>query len=83
MAERIFSDATVRLSPSHIQLAKDVKVGSKVRMVLSGTVKEVRQKVAESVDDAAQLGEIILSVSTVKIASNSEIADLFEEDLDG
>jgi len=81
---RPFSQATIDLSPDDLKKINDLKVGGKVRFVLYGTLREVSLRQADtSKEGAADEGVAVVEVSNLKLASNNEIAELFDEEFDG
>lgn len=81
--KQINSEAHLTLSADHTPLLKDVKVGGKVRLVMYGTLKSVSQNSGEATDEGgAQSGSLSMSVTGLKIASNNDIAELFDEEFD-
>lgn len=61
----------------------DAKVGSRVRLVITGTVRNISKGNTDDSQEGSNVGSLELDVNTIKMAANSDIADLFEEDLDG
>lgn len=82
MAEKLFTDARIDLSPEHLAALKDVKVGGRVRVVLYGTVKLHSERQIENDMEGASSGTLELNVSNMKLVSNNDIADLFDEEFD-
>lgn len=61
----------------------EAKVGSNVRIVLMGTVKSVEKRADGRLEDARTSGNVTIDISSIRVGSNNEIAELFEDDLSG
>lgn len=61
----------------------DAKVGSRVRIVLMGIVKRAESHAETRTDEAKTGGSVEIDITSIRIGSNSEIAELFEDDLNG
>jgi hypothetical protein len=83
MMKRPFTEATLQLSKEDLRQLAGLQIGSKVHIILNGNVKEMRQSSEDVTEDGASSGAVTLNVSSMKIAGSSEVADLFEEELDG
>jgi len=82
----ITSSAHINLQGDHVGLVNEEKIraGSKVRIVLYGTVSEVSEHAGDPMDQGGDgSASIGMDVSTVRLASNNDIAELFDEELDG
>lgn len=78
--------ATLDLVGGDVGLAKkaEVKVGSRMRIVLTGIVKETGQEASDDMTvEGPVAGKLVLDVQNLRIGSNNEIADLFNEEIDG
>ena len=83
---RATTQVTFELVGSDVGLAKkaDMKVGARMRIVLTGVVKETGQTASDDMTfEGPASGKLVLDVSQLRIGSNSEIADLFNEELSG
>lgn len=80
---KLSSSARVELTGEDLQKVKELKVGGKVRLVLYGTLKSLNISAGESTEEGADSGSLEMTVSTLKTASNNEIAELFDEEFDG
>jgi hypothetical protein len=85
--EKPFSRAMIDLSPDDMKLAQKMqaKVGGKVRIVLYGELKALSQRAQDDKSEIAlpSAGSIEIDVSRMQLASNNEIAELFDEEFDG
>lgn len=88
MAEKELSTrANISLSAEHLKAVQklQMKVGSKVRLVLYGELTGMSQHAPADQTELATPagGSIDMSVSSLRAASNNEIAELFDEEFDG
>lgn len=78
-----FSRASIELSPEDLKKAGDLKVGGRVRFILYGTLKELGQSQPDdSTEAGATVGHAVIEVSNLRMASNNEFADLFDDEFD-
>ena len=78
-----FSRAHIQLSPEDLKKAGKLKVGGRVRFILYGTLKELNQaQPDDSNEGGSTTGSVVLEVSNLKMASNNEIAELFDDEYD-
>lgn len=80
------TQATFDLVGDDVGLARkaDLKVGSRMRIVLTGIVKETGQAASEDMTvEGPASGRLVLDIQNLRIGSNSEIADLFDEEMSG
>lgn len=77
-----FSRAEIELGTEDLKLAKKMKVGGKVRVVVYGTLKELHQSAGDPTTEGMQTGRLVIDASSIKLASNNEIAELFDDEFD-
>jgi len=75
-----FSETYISVGGDDLKLLKKMKVGSRVRVVLYGTLKSKSEHASDVSSDVKQGGSISIAVSRMNLASNSEIADLLDDD---
>lgn len=80
--ERPFSETFIDVGGDDVKLLKGMKVGSRVRVVLYGTLKAKSERSEDATTETVAGGSITLTVSKMTLASNSEIADLLDDDED-
>lgn len=80
-----FSKVVVQLAPEHLDLIKkaSTKVGARVRLVVYGSLKGFSEQQSDRSEEGANSGTLEVDASNVKYASNSEIAELFDDEFDG
>jgi hypothetical protein len=80
-----FSQVHVMLSPEHLALVEKAraKPTSRVRLVVYGTLKGLSMGQDDRSQEGAATGTLEIDASSLKFASNNEIADLFDEEFDG
>lgn len=83
--EKRVSLATLEATPDHMAIIDkgEAKVGGKVRLVIYGTLKEFAKTQSDLSQEDSNAGKLTIAVSNVRFASNNEIAELFDEELDG
>lgn len=80
----INAEASVTMSPDQMDLVKKLKVGGKVRLVLYGSLTALNLSADENSEmGGPNGGDLTMTVTNMKVASNNDIAELFDEDLDG
>lgn len=78
------STAHLMLAGKDLALLEGMKVDGKVRLIVYGRIARLSQQASENIEEqGASTGLLEVDVTTLKAASNSEIAELFDEDLDG
>jgi len=80
------TQATFDLVGDDVGLAgkANLKVGARMRIVLTGIVKETGLQASQDMTvEGPAAGKLVLDVQNLKIGSNSEIADLFNEEISG
>lgn len=79
------TSAMIDLSAEDLGLVNemDAKVGSRVRIVLYGIVQGVSKSAGDPTEEGGGSGHLTINVSNMKLASNNEIAELFDEEFDG
>lgn len=80
------TEASFDLVGGDVELARKagMKVGARMRIVLTGIVKETGQAASEDMTvEGPASGRLVLDVQNLRIGSNSEIADLFDEEMSG
>lgn len=79
-----FSKVRIELGEDHVGLGKDLKVGGKVRVVVYGTLKAIAAEAADDITTEGQAtGRLEIDATGLKVASNNEIAELFDDEFDG
>lgn len=61
----------------------DPQVGSRVKIVLYGTVTKVGEEMTNRLDDVASKGLLEIDLQDVYVMSNNDIQELFDPDRDG
>jgi hypothetical protein len=76
-----FSRASIILGTEDLKVAKKLRVGAKVHIKLSGVLKELHLSAGDASEEGMQNGKLVVDASNIQIAANSEIAELFEDEL--
>lgn len=76
-------EALVTLDKGMLSVARALKPGARVRIILYGTLKELVERVGDPEGQAGDSGSLSVQLTNIKVAQNSDIADLFEEEFDG
>jgi hypothetical protein len=81
--KRPFTEATLQLSKDDLRQLQKLQIGSKVHVILHGNVKALQQSVDDVTEDGASSGSVTLNVSSMRVGASSDIADLFDEEING
>jgi hypothetical protein len=76
-------EAFVTLDKAMLASARELKPGARVRIILYGTLKELNERVGDPEGQSGDSGSLTVQLTNMKVAQNSDIAELFEEDFDG
>jgi len=76
-------EAEITLDKRMLAQAKVLKPGARVRIILYGTLKELTQEVGDPEGKAGDSGCMTVQLTNIRVAQNSDIADLFEDEFDG
>lgn len=80
-----FSQATLKLAKKDLALVsgEEVKVGSRVRLVITGTVRGMEQGRIDESGEAPDVGSLDVDITNIEVGSDNGIADLFADEING